>query len=301
MLLPKQILAMKKIVSKVKGLALSTVRIERNERGPRALATDGRRAVIFQWDEPEPDKYPPVEGLNPRRVRQFAANVPPNALADAARGIPSRTSNPILRHLLLDESDASMVRVAATANESVTRGQATAVEGQYPDCDSALPAPAREGNLYDPARHGAVMFTHTRIGVNAKQFAETMRVVSDLATDDLHNTVVMTVPVDPRRPIRLDARCPGRRAIAAIMPVNAEFDRYDEPAEPRRSLAVPVLATVRAARALPAPASSSAAAPLSQPASSKPRVRKPRRSRKPPIEFAEGGGSAVAPTSADPR
>jgi len=269
MLLPKQIVALGKIVARAAGrLGLSTVRIERHERGPRAMATDGRRAVLFQWDEPDADKYPAIEGLSPKPVRQFAANVPPKALADAGRGVAKRTPNPVLKHLLLDESDAAMVKVAATANDNVTRAQAQAVDGNFPDCDSVLPAPNRDGKLYNPARHGAAAFTHTRIGVNAKQFAETMRVVSDLAADDTNDTVVMTVPVDPSRPIRLDARCPGRRAAAAIMPVTADFPTYDDEVKPERS----------AVASLPAPKSA--------PAPAAPRARKSRRPRKPPIEFA---------------
>ena len=276
MLLPKQIVALGKIVARAAGrLGLSTVRIERHERGPRAMATDGRRAVIFQWDEPEAAKYPAIEGLNPKPVRQFAANVPPKALADAGRGVAKRTPNPVLKHLLLDESDASMVKVAATASGGVTRAQAQAVDGGFPDCGSVLPTPARDGKLYNPARHGAAAFTHTRIGVNAKQFAETMRVVSDLAADDTNNTVVMTIPVDPNRPIRLDARCPGRRAAAAIMPVSADFPTYDDEAKPERS----------AVASLPAPKSAPAPAAL--------RARKSRRPRKPPIEFAGMDDGAV--------
>ena len=150
MLLPKQIVALGKIVARAAGrLGLSTVRIERHERGPRAMATDGRRAVLFQWDEPDADKYPAIEGLSPKPVRQFAANVPPKALADAGRGVAKRTPNPVLKHLLLDESDAAMVKVAATANDNVTRAQAQAVDGNFPDCDSVLPVPAREGKLYN--------------------------------------------------------------------------------------------------------------------------------------------------------
>jgi hypothetical protein len=286
MLLPKQIVALGKIVARAAGrLGFSTVRIERHERGPRAMATDGRRAVIFQWDEPEADNFPPVEGLSPARVRTFAANVPPKALADAGRGIPTRAPNPALRHLLLDESNANDVRVAARAGDNITRAQAKAVEGQFPDCDSVLPAPAREGNLYDPARHGASAFTHTRIGVNARQFAETMQVVSDLAADDTNNTVVMTVPVDPNRPIRLDARCPGRRAAAAIMPVPADFPRYDEEAKPER----PTPASPATVASLPAPPSS----PSTMPAPAPTRARTSKRRRKPPIEFAGVDDSSV--------
>jgi len=115
-----------------------------------------------------------------------------------------------------------MVKIAATARGNVTRAQGMAVDAPFPNCAEVVPTPGREGKLYDPRRHGASPFTHTRIGINARQFAQTLHVVSDLAADD--NTVVMTVPVDPTRPIRLDARCPGRRAAAAIMPVHVQSD-----------------------------------------------------------------------------
>jgi hypothetical protein len=256
MLLPKQIVALGKIVARhASRFAHSTVRIERSERGPRAMATDGRRAVIFSWDEPEANKYPRIEGLNPAPVRQFAASVPPKALADAGRGIARRTRNPVLGHLLLDESDAATLRIAGPTGDHVTRTQAMAEETTFPDCDAVLPTPGREGNIYDPRRHGAAQFTHTRIGVNARQLAETLQVVSDLAAEDQHNTVVMTVPVEPNRPLRLDAHCPGRRATAVVMPVNADFPAYNDPEEPKQ---------------LPAPAGKPA--------------RKPRRSKRPAIK-----------------
>jgi hypothetical protein len=267
MFLPKQIIALKKIVAKaVSRHAHATIRIERHPQGPRAMATDGRRAVVFDWDEPEPGKFPPIEGLSATPARQFAANVPPKTLAEAGRGLVKGRCRSSPSHLLLDESSTSIVRVAGSSNGNVTRAQAKTENAAFPDCHGILPTAAREGNVYDPKRHGAAAFTHTRIGVNAKQLAQTLQVVSDLATDDVHNTVVMTVPVNPDRPIRLDARCSGRRAAAAIMPVAADFSGYDPPQERPHS------------PALTAP------------------VRKPRRSRKPQIENqrAAAGGSGAA-------
>lgn len=263
MFLPKQIIALRRIVAKAAGrFACSNVRIERAEQGPRAMATDGRRAVVFTWEEPNADQFPPIEGLSSVPARRFAANVPPKTLAEAGRGLPKRLPNPVLGHLLLDESDASLVRVAATNNDKITRAQARADGGSFPDCVAVLPAPVRERTLYDPARHGAAAFSHTRIGVNAKQFAETLKVVSDLAADDATNTVVMTVPVDPHRPIRLDARCKGRRAAAAIMPVSADFAEYDqEPAQTRRPTKLPATGPKPKRANTPPPASKGAKAP----------------------------------------
>ena len=256
MLLPKQILALARITAKVSSrYAFSSIRIERHERGPRAMATDSRRAVIFSWDEPDPGQFPPIDGLSPKRVRGFAANVPARTLADASRGIPSRLPIPILGYLLLDESDASVVRVATTSGDHVTRAQAKAEEAAFPDIDEVLATPARDGKLYDPQRHGEVPFTHTRIGVNARQLAETLLVLAELAGDDANHTVVMTVPVSANRPIRLDARTDGRRATAAVMPVNFTACDEDWPAERKSSGASQAAeASRKATAAVPRPA-----------------------------------------------
>jgi len=253
MFLPRQIIALKKIVARVAGrfAACSTVRIERTEQGPRAMATDGRRAVVFNWDEPDAGPCPPIEGFSAAPTPRFAANIPPKALADASRGVARRTHHPALQHLLLDESNASVVRLASASGANVSSAPAHTEGQDFPDCHSVLPAPGRD--VYDPSRHGAAGFTHTRIGVNAKQLAQTLQVVADLAADDTNNTVVMTVPVDPHKPLRLDARCPGRRAAAAVMPVHAELSAYDEPAQ------------------------------MQPPATALPPARKPRQPRKPQI------------------
>jgi hypothetical protein len=185
-----------------------------------------------------------VEGFSSTPARRYAVSVPPKALAEAGRGIARgrrRTANPALAHLLLDESNASLVRLATpNGNGGVSRraeAEAPVDDSNFPDCSAALPAPSRQGGLYDPARHGTAGFTHVRIGVNARQFADTLKVVSDLAAEDPNNTVVMTVPMEPNRPIRLDARCEARRAAAAVMPVSTDFADYDEPGPARRRIA----------------------------------------------------------------
>ncbi|HET6249744.1 MAG TPA: hypothetical protein VFE47_18790 [Tepidisphaeraceae bacterium] len=237
MLIPKQIVAMAKIVAKAAGrFAGPVVRIERSEHGPHAMATDGHRAVVFSWDEPEPGQFPAVEGLSPTPARQFAANLPAKTLRDAGRGVAKRPVNPALGHVLLDECDPTVVRLAATARGNITRAEAGRQDEGFPDCQGVIPTPGQEGNVYDPHRHGAAAFTHTRIGVNAKQLAQTLQVVSELASDDASNTVVMTVPIDPHRPLRLDARCASRRASAAVMPVPAEFKDYDQPPPPPKAI-----------------------------------------------------------------
>ena len=123
MLLPKQVIALGKIAAREHS-RFSAVRVERHDGRPRALATDGQRAVIFAWDEPDAAEFPPVEGLSSKPVAGFATNVPPRTLADAARGIASRIHKPIFSYLLLDESNASVVQLAAATPNNVTRAQA---------------------------------------------------------------------------------------------------------------------------------------------------------------------------------
>ena len=226
MLLPKQVIALGRIASREHS-RFSAVRVERHNGRPRAMATDGRRAVIFAWDEPDAGEFPPIEGLSSKPVPGFAANVPPRILADAGRGIASRTYKPILSYLLLDESNAAVVQLAATTPDNVTRAQAKVDDDvAFPNIEDVMPTPARDGTLYDPRQHGTCGFSHVRIGVNAGQLAETLQVVAHLAGDDENNVVVLTVPVAPNRPIRLDARSPDRQATAVVMPCN--FTACDE-------------------------------------------------------------------------
>ena len=63
MLLPKQLIALGKIVARDGRAAFSCIRVERHNDRPRAMATDGRRAVMFAWDEPDASEFPPIEGL----------------------------------------------------------------------------------------------------------------------------------------------------------------------------------------------------------------------------------------------
>jgi hypothetical protein len=249
MLLPKQVIALGKIVARDARLAYSCIRVERHNGRPRAMATDGRRAVMFAWDEPDASEFPPIEGLSCKPVRGFAANVPARILADAVRGMASRICKPVLNYLLLDESDTSLVRVAAATLDNVTRAQAKANEDAFPPIEDVMPTPARDGTLYDPSRHGNCGFSHVRIGVNARQLADTLQVVADLAGDDENHVVVLTVPVAGNRPIRLDARCPDRRATAVVMPVN--FTAYDEEGQPQPPQAAVVLQATAPREAVP--------------------------------------------------
>jgi autotransporter-associated beta strand protein len=75
MLIPKQITALGKIVAKnASRYAVTSVRIERHNGAPRALATDGHRALILTWDEPDVADYPPIEGMDRKPVNDYAAN-----------------------------------------------------------------------------------------------------------------------------------------------------------------------------------------------------------------------------------
>jgi hypothetical protein len=87
MFLPRQIIALKRIVSRVAGrFNHPNVRIERGVQGPRAMATDGRRAVVFSWQEPPADQFPAVEGSAPPRPRGSPPTSRPRHWPRRARG-----------------------------------------------------------------------------------------------------------------------------------------------------------------------------------------------------------------------
>ena len=220
MLIPKQILALGKIVAKYPGrYAMDAIRIERRDDQPRALATDGHRGILFTWVEPDERDYPAIEGMSADRVAGFSANVGPRALADAAKGTPGRGIKPILDFVLLDESDEKTIHLAATTLDRVVRAQALAHEGTFPPVEQVIPQPARERNVYDPARHGPLPFTHVRIAVDARLMAQTLIAMASLTGEGDNSPVVLTVPTVPSQAIRLDSRASDRRAIGVVMPV----------------------------------------------------------------------------------
>lgn len=231
MLIPKEILALGKIAAKNSSrYAMTSIRIERHNGTPRALATDGHRAFIFTWDEPDVADFPPIDGMRRESVSDYAANIPFDALASAAKGISKRCFKPALSHMLLDESDRNAVRLAATTLERVTRAEASADEANFPPLDDVVPQPQQDKTLFDPAVHHDVPFTHVRIAVNAKLMAEMLIAMVGAAGEQADYPVTLTVPILFNRPIRLDAQTYERKAVGVVMPVNLPQD-VQRPAE----------------------------------------------------------------------
>jgi hypothetical protein len=207
--------------------AMTSIRIERRHGAPRALATDGHRAVIFTWDEPDSAEYPTIDGMNCSHVDDFAANIPFDALAGVGKGLPRRSFKPVLGCMLLDESDRKTLRLAATTLDRVTRAEATADDVDFPPLDDVVPRPGEEKTLFDPVIHGDVPFTHVRIAVNAKLLAEMLSAMVSMASDQADDSVTLTVPIMSNRPIRLDVRGYDRSAVGAVMPVHLPQDGED--------------------------------------------------------------------------
>jgi len=230
MLIPKEILALGKIAAKnASRYAMTSIRLERHNGTPRALATDGHRALIFTWDEPEVADFPRIEGMNRKHVNDYAVNIPVDALASAAKGIARRSFKPVLSHMLLDESDLKTVRLAATTLDRVTRAEAMAEEANFPPLDDVMPQPDQDKTLFDPAVHVEVPFTYVRIAVNAKLMAEMLIAMVSAAGEDAEHRVTLTVPIMHNRPIRLDTHTYDRRAVGVVMPVNLQQDVESPP------------------------------------------------------------------------
>ena len=109
MLVPREIFALENIANtdRARCYVLGGIKFYRSANGkPMACATDGRRAIIAQWDEDDPSEYPSVGVCNPSPNGGKFADI---IGVDACKRIPKmapkakRSAKPILRNIVLDE------------------------------------------------------------------------------------------------------------------------------------------------------------------------------------------------------
>jgi hypothetical protein len=219
MLVPKQVAALVKIAAKeATRYAFNGVYFERGKSGnPRAVVTDGRRALILEWEEADHAEFPPVD-IDPRPAEGFKATIPTDDVERAAKSVSKRNCRPILDNFVIDEPNANgTVKLASTDLSRRNVFEATTVEGNFPPIDDVVPKPV----VYDPAQHGAQQFTHIRIGFNPMLLAELLKAMAAAACSEESKGVEFIVPIDPSRPLLL--RCEtheGRKATGILMPVH---------------------------------------------------------------------------------
>lgn len=209
MLIPKCIFPVVKFSAKEKTrYALNSVLLDRkgNDGGPRAIATDGRRLIIVEWNEPEPDKYPTLEGLpheKPDKPNVEGTMVPVSAWEKACKAIPKMKFRPVLEHAIFDETDSETVRMGATDLETVEKFESRKLEGHYPEFDTIVPT-----DLTD----------YVTLGVSPALLCETVKVVETIVGKGV--PVRLHVPSDGNAAIVVEAKNDdGIKAKAILMPV----------------------------------------------------------------------------------
>ncbi len=216
MLIPRQVFNVSKLAARESTrYAINGVNVERVDGQCVATTTDGRRLISVKWsDEDIRAEFPPDVG-DVAPLDDFQTIVSRSQWDEAGKLIPKRTLKPVLGNCLLDENSANgEVTLAATDLDRTRSVKGASVEGNFPKYRDIIPD-------YDIGRNAVA------IGVNPRFLAEVARAVEDTATDD--SPVRLTIPVDPGRPMVIDAQVNGVEATAVLMPCkHPDIDRDTE-------------------------------------------------------------------------
>jgi hypothetical protein len=240
MLVPRQIASLGKIAAKESTrYAFNGIRLERTKNGPRALVTDGRRALIAAWPEAPASEYPPIPDFDfTTRVDTFGTILPTAALDQAAKSCAKSRCKPILENFVIDEPSANgTVKLAANRLDSIERAEVTSIEGQFPPIDDCVPTfhevhGVKSSRMGDNAEGYDVVKMRVKkspTGNPENRTAAVVMVNPELLRgllDSMIKTgadkVLLSVPCSPgNRPIRLDATTEdGITLTGILMPVN---------------------------------------------------------------------------------
>lgn len=248
MLIPRQIFNVAKLASRESTrYAINGVRVERENGHCKAITTDGRRLIVAQWsDEADRPEYPASEVGSVEPTKGFAVTVPTDLWVEAGKLIPKRTCKPVLDNCLLDETLTEMrktdkgmeqgteIHFAATNLERTFTTRGPSCDGAFPKYQDVMP----DYTIRLPDGDGGCREA-IEIGVNPVLLAEILQTVARIATNEECKGVRLIVPMNPNRPIVVEAEtCEGVSAKAVLMPV----------ALPKREAAAAVRAAARADR-----------------------------------------------------
>lgn len=252
MLVPRQVSAIGVVAAKESTrYAFNGIRLERTKDGkPRALATDGRRAIIATWDEADATSYPPVEGLEPgKHVENFGTILPVDAMTKASKACPKLgkgwRAKPILENFVVDEPSANgTVKLAANRLDSIERIEATSIEGQFPPVDDVVPTrhevigAGRSQKAGDDefvtirmrVKKNASPNTQNRCGAVVALNIDLLKGLLDAMSKGGFEFVTLSVPISATpQPIRLDGFNNGNardehnvKMTGILMPVNRQ-------------------------------------------------------------------------------
>ena len=190
MLIPKDICNVARVAARDETrYAIHGVKLERNGKGPRAIATDGKRALIVSWQEPDASEtHSPLHDV--RKDGDFAALVDAQSLEDAGKAVKCPKSDPSINgYIALNESGADSdgnYRYAALAKTLRVTGGMSAVDGTFPRCDEVIPDTGRPG---------------ITLGVNANLLIGLLQAMVKATGEECVRVQIG----DPRQAIRIDS------------------------------------------------------------------------------------------------
>jgi hypothetical protein len=202
MLIPKNAFPIDKVAAKEKTrYALSSVLVERKNGKPRAVATDGRRYIVAEWEETDPEGYPEIPGADLGKKDDSSTMFPLGTWAKAKKAIPKSPSRPVLRHAFMVEGAERPV-IGSTDLETVDRFECRPIEGHYPNIDDVRPKDLGE---------------YRKIHFDPTLMAETLKVVTEMVGKG--QTVTLYVPEDGKKCAMIQASGDDLTVEAGIMPV----------------------------------------------------------------------------------
>jgi len=188
--------------------ALGGIRFERDKDGsPYAIATDGRRLVAVNWQEPPVSLFPPVAGVSLEPVDDFSTVVPVVACKDAPKLVkhPRNNPKPILEHVAIDEHGTNgRVPIHATNLEKEVTLKPDSVEGKFPAWRDVFPR-------YNHANSHSVR-------VDPACLAEILQTVREIATTRDCRGVTLTIR-DAESPVLVTATHDGANVGGVVMPL----------------------------------------------------------------------------------
>lgn len=196
--------------------AFNGVLVSRKGDKATAVVTDGRRLLKVTWVDRNETPLPGFEELE-KPVENYRAVLPGHALkracATAAKLYKGQQPT-----VLIDEPGTNgKVRIAShdPVAESTTSVECPVVDGKFPPFDDVIP----NHKDFHPKSGRAV-----RIGVGAYLLAELLVAMADAVPGD-DAQVVMEVPDQPSRPIKIIRTSGDVEAVGVLMPCKINDER----------------------------------------------------------------------------
>ena len=134
MLVPKGVLALRRMTDDGTRYALSALRLERTPDGKcKAVVTDGKCLIQAKWDDTsDRDEFPEI-GMKLHPVAGWVGLIPNSAVDQVVKNMARKPIKPILDNIVVEEGAAgSPVRLGTTSLETKTVIETGQVQGHFP-------------------------------------------------------------------------------------------------------------------------------------------------------------------------